>query len=56
MSAKKKEVVDVTIKSDLLEVMKRLEEFKEIESDNIPKKLKTDISKLIKQIDQFTNK
>lgn len=57
MSARKSEIIEeITFNSDLLEVVKKLEKLKETEASNIPKKLKMDISKLIKQLDQITNK
>lgn len=55
MSAQKKVVIEYTdIKAELEEVAIALESFKDKESTNIPRKLKSDITKLIKHIDQFT--
>jgi hypothetical protein len=55
MNTKKKVVVEYSdIKAELEEVAVALESFKEKESTNIPRKLKSDITKLIKHIDQFT--
>lgn len=55
MSAKKKPKIEYTdIKTELEEVAIALESFKDKESINIPRKLKSDITKLIKHIDQFT--
>lgn len=55
MSAKRKVVIEYTdIRAELEEVAIALESFKDKESTNIPRKLKSDINKLIKHIDQFT--